>query len=191
MLPKFSDVKLYALGLLEPVIVPLFHALWCHARDTHKANYFLGHRILQCPFDLQLYQELIYREKPAFVLQTRIFGGGSLVYFASLLDLMGAPPSALVIGVDIILSDEAKKISHPRIRMIEGGSTDQSTVEKIKAILPPGNGLVILDSDHSQKHVAGELEIYPQFVGVGSYLVVEDTNVNGNPVFPGHGPGPY
>ncbi len=51
--------------------------------------------------------------------------------------------------------------------------------------------MVILDSDHSQAHVARELEILAPYVTPDSYLIVEDTNINGHPTYPSFGPGPF
>jgi cephalosporin hydroxylase len=176
--------------LFKSDIVNRFNCLYSSSRHSWRKNKFLGYPILQCPFDLQIYQELIFEQRPPFILETGVAAGGSLLYFASILDLIGADPSSLVIGVDIVLSDKAKTLNHPRIRLVEGSSIDPGTIDRIKALLPAPAGMVILDSDHSRNHVLTELRLYRQFVAVGSYLVTEDTIVNGRPVRPFYGPGP-
>lgn len=171
-------------------IVAAFHHIWYNSPDTWPKNTFLGKKILQNPMDLQIYQEIIHKRRPNFILQTGVEGGGSILYFAKMLDIIEADPSCKVIGVDINLQDEAKVIYHPRVILLQGSSTDPKTIERIDEIVGNNKGMVILDSDHRGAHVASELQMYNKYVASGQFLVVEDTNINGHPVAPGFGYGP-
>lgn len=168
-----------------------FHRAYYGMPATWKDMWYFGHRVFQYPGDLWLYQQIIYHTRPAYIIQTGVAGGGSLLYFAHMLDLLGADKTAVVVGIDVSLSPSARQLQHSRIHLIEGNSTDAQTVQRVAALLPPGQGLVSLDSDHSCAHVRQELDLYQQFVGPGGYLVVEDTNLNGHPVWSTYGAGPY
>ena len=91
----------------------------------------------------------------------------------------------------IELSKKAKEIKNDRVILFEGSSTSDEVVSKIKEYTQDKKGIIILDSDHSETHVLNELSIYKDFVLKDCYMVVEDTNLNGNPVHPKFGPGPY
>ena len=183
--------QIMSVVLLKPLTARVFHILYYHSSDLWPENQFLGFPILQSPMDLQLYQEIIYALRPECIIQTGVARGGSILYFASLLDMIKAPPDVCVVGIDIALSEKSKTIVHPRVKLIEGDSVAASTIDAIKAIVGERKGLVALDSDHSEAHVSKEIALYQRFVAERNYMVVEDTNINGHPVAPFSGPGPY
>lgn len=147
--------------------------------DTH----WLGVPISKLPSDLFLYQEIIYELKPDLIIECGTFYGGSALYLASILDLIG---KGHVLTIDVF--PQPNRPSHDRITYLTASSVSVTAVQKILSMRKPDDViLVILDSDHSKEHVAKELLLYKSIVTTGSYIIVEDTSINGNPVSPDWG----
>lgn len=169
-------------------IIDAFHRLFYDSwafDQTWAAAEWLGTRIFKCPLDLFVYQEMIHEIRPDVIVETGTACGGSALFLASMFDLVG---NGRVITIDTLSRERPK---HDRVTYLLGSSTSaeiQAEVER--RIGPTDQVMVILDSDHSAQHVLAELRAYSKHVSVGSYLVVEDTNVNGHPVEPDFGPGP-
>ena len=150
---------------------------------------FLGVKTLKCPLDLWIYQEIIYRTEPDIIIECGVHCGGSSLYLASLCDLMGR---GKVLACDITLQHVHPKVrSHQRIELFEGSSIDPTIHGEIAGRGQGGCTMVILDSDHSEQHVSEELRLYAPLVTPGCYLICEDTNINGHPVFQDFGAGPF
>jgi len=153
------------------------------ASGKYRYNYhftWLGRPVIQFPQDLIAIQEVIWAVKPKYVVETGVAHGGSLVFHASILELLGGERE--VIGVDIeIRSHNRSAIEvHPlakRIHLIEGSSIDSKTVQAVRDRVKGGPVLVILDSMHTHDHVAKELELYSPLVKAGSYVIVMDTGI--------------
>jgi cephalosporin hydroxylase len=154
--------------------------LWLKVGWNQKYSYtftWLGVPIIQLPEDLIRYQEIVARLKPDVIVETGIAHGGSAIFSASLCRLIG---KGRVIAIDIRIrpSNRAAIENHPLgdlITLIEGSSTAPNVVEKVKALIRPGESvLVVLDSDHGHAHVSGELAAYAPLVTPGSYIVATD-----------------
>ena len=152
--------------------------------DTNNLSWF-GYMAVKNPCDMWMYQELLVRTRPDFVIQTGTFCGGSALFLAMILDLLG---HGRVISID--MAANPKLPTHPRLTYVLGSSTDPEVVDHISKQVGSGRAMVILDSDHSEAHVYDEILAYSPFVQIGDYLIVEDTNVNGHPIYPDYGPGP-
>jgi cephalosporin hydroxylase len=161
---------------------------WIISTATYRYTYnftWLGRPVIQFPQDLLAMQEIIWRVRPDLIIETGIAHGGSLIFYASMLELLGGDGEVIGIDIDIRVHNRAEVERHAmyrRIRMIEGSSTDVDVVEQVKSI---ANGkeriMVVLDSNHSHAHVRHELQLYSPLVTRGSYLVVFDTVVEDMP----------
>ena len=154
--------------------------LWVAVGWVRKYSYgfsWMGRPIIQLPDDMVRIQEAIFAARPDTIIETGVAHGGSLIYYASLFEALG---HGRVIGIDVEIrpANRAAIEAHPmfrRISLVEGNSIAPSTVEQVKALLKPGETvMVILDSNHSKAHVAGELAAYADLVTKGQFLLVQD-----------------
>jgi cephalosporin hydroxylase len=155
-------------------------------RTKYSYNFsWMGRPIIQYPQDIIAMQEIIWNVKPDLIVETGIAHGGSLIFYASMLELLGGDGKVLGIDIDIREHNRREIEKHPmfkRITMIEGSSVDKNVVEKVRKYAQGKKRvLVCLDSLHTHDHVLRELEAYTSLVTIGSYCVVFDTIVEDLP----------
>ncbi|MBZ5564055.1 MAG: cephalosporin hydroxylase family protein [Acidobacteriia bacterium] len=164
-----------------------FHQWYFYAAGTTWLNTrWLGVPTEKCPLDMWVYQEIIYETKPDVIIDSGTYKGGSALFFASMCDLLNR---GRVLSIDIYAYPDRPE--HKRITYLLGSSTSDEVLAKVKDAIRPGDKVMVcLDSDHHKAHVHNELRLYSSIVTVGNYLVVEDTDINGHPVYSRSGPGP-
>jgi cephalosporin hydroxylase len=152
-----------------------------HAADKYDYAYlwsWMGVPIIQLPADVMATQEVIWATRPDVIVESGVARGGSMLFMASLLELIG---KGKVIGLDIDIRPHNRDSieRHPiakRVRLFEGSSVDPAVLARVRAEIPKGASvMVVLDSDHSREHVLAELRSYGPLVTPGCYLVVADT----------------
>lgn len=154
-------------------------------KKTSKTKYsynfsWMGSPIIAYPQDMIAMQEIIWDLKPDLIIECGVAHGGSIIYYASLLNLIG---KGIVLGIDIDIREHNRKLieSHPmsnRIELIEGSSVSEVVYDEVKKISESKKKiLVCLDSNHTHDHVLKELELYAPLVSKDSYCVVFDTVV--------------
>jgi cephalosporin hydroxylase len=147
-------------------------------RNLWQGNTWLGFPILQWPTDMMVVQEIIFQQRPRIIVETGTHRGGSTVYYASLLRLIG---DGRVVSVDVEIPDAVRAAiaASPladRIVLVQGDSKAPEVVARVRDVAAgESNVLVVLDSDHSRAHVLAELRAYCDLAPVGGYLIAMDT----------------
>jgi cephalosporin hydroxylase len=164
---------------LRQAIIDQFHRLYYYDSDrTWRQTTYRGVPVLKSPLDLWVKQEILSIVRPDLIVETGTGDGGSAYYLADLCDTLD---QGRVLSIDI--EDNSDWPHHPRVTYLHGSSVDPIVVAKVAAMANEvDNVLVILDSDNSMDHVRQELDVYAPMIGLGSYVIVENTNVHGHPV---------
>ena len=143
--------------------------LYHHREILHDRCTWMGVKALKNPCDAWIYQEILHEVRPDVVVEVGSNEGGSTLFLAHLLDLIG---HGSIVSVDI---DRSRfHVKHPRISLVTGDSSAPETVAQVAALCEGKRGLVIHDADHNKEPVLRDLRAYHRFVAVGSYLIVED-----------------
>ena len=176
----------------ETSVIENFQALY-ERHKIHQKQRFFGVRFGQDPFDAFVIQEVLMEVKPDLIIKTGSNSGGSALWLSFLMEHIR--PECKIVTIEAIEGgisywhEHFKQASDPRSHVlwktrvfaIEGYSTDPSVVGFIEKefISQASVVLVILDSDHGEKVVREEIQTYSRLVSIGSYLVVEDTWIDG------------
>ena len=155
---------------------------WMIHADKYKYTYnytWMGRPIIKFPNDMVIQQELMWNCKPDLVIETGIAHGGSIIFTASMMEMMGIDGEVVGIDIDIRPHNRREIESHPmykRITMYEGDSVSEPILTQVRSHLQGKSSvMVILDSLHSHDHVLKELVAYSSMTSVGNYCILPDT----------------
>lgn len=172
---------------IEAPVERLFYSALLLKTSNFTRVRWLGQPILQNVSDLWTVQETIADLRPSLIVETGTNRGGSSLFYAHLLDLLGS--DGRIVTIDIARQHELR---HPRITYLLGDSASDPVAAQVRAMAADAAGpvFVILDSDHSRDHVAKELAVYSPLVTPGSYVMVQDGSIDTMSYFKGDRPGP-
>jgi len=162
--------------------------IWVREIARHRYAYnfsWLGRPLIQFPQDMVAIQELIWKIRPEVIIETGVAHGGSLIFSASMLELLGEDGFVVGVDIDIRAHNRAEIEKHPlskRIKLVQGSSIDEGIAAQVRELVAGKKRvLVILDSNHTHEHVLEELRLYSPLVRAGSYLLVYDTLIEDMP----------
>jgi cephalosporin hydroxylase len=167
-------------------VIRRFHELWYNKfKDDWSPNSWMGVPTAQNPMDVWITQEILTEVKPDFFIEAGSWRGGSALLWATLLEQLN--PASRVITIDIEDHLEAARqvpLFQRRVDFLLGSSIDPAIVSSIAKRVRGKKVVILLDSAHFRRHVIQELRLYSPMVSQGSYLIVQDSNINGHPVLP-------
>jgi cephalosporin hydroxylase len=179
----------------------LYQPTGTEAEEYHKWYYntfvwnktkWLGVDTWKSVSDMWNYQEILSELKPSLIIEFGSNRGGSALFFAHVMQRLGHPFKVLSVDINHAILDPAA-VDDPDILFVESSSSAPEIAEQIQRLQQefPGTVFAILDSNHHRDHVLAEMKLLRPLLSSGDYLIVEDSCVNGHPVLPGWGPGPY
>src|ERR1051326_1293074 len=171
----------------DPEVTAAARALFlgsCRYRYSYNFRW-LGRPIIQYPQDIVAAQEIIWNTRPDLIIETGVAHGGSLMFYASMLELLGGDGRVVGVDIEIRKHNRIEIEAHPmfkRIAMIEGSSIDEEVAQRVREMADGRKRvMVVLDSNHTHEHVLSELRFYSTLVTKDNYLIVFDTVVEDMP----------
>lgn len=184
----FAEVAANVEGMRADADLQGLSRIWMRQITPYKYAYnftWLGRPIIQLPQDMIAIQEAVWDVKPELIIETGVAHGGSLIFSASLLELIGGAGEVIGVDIDIRPHNRREIEGHPlarRIKLIEGSSVAADVIARVREVARGKHRvLVILDSNHTHSHVLEELRLYSGLVTKGSYMIVLDTLIEDMP----------
>jgi cephalosporin hydroxylase len=165
---------------------------WYFGTLTWQTTTWMGVKCWKSISDMWNYQEILSELKPSLVIEFGTAFGGSALFFATTMRQIGQPFKVLSVDISHKLLDPTAR-QDSDILFVKSSSTDPAVADRIERLKGefPGPIFAILDSDHTRDHVLAEMKLLRPLLSAGDYLIVEDSSINGHPVLPGWGPGPF
>lgn len=149
--------------------------LYYHQNNLHFNQKHRGLIMIKNPFDLVVYEEIIWELKPTVIIEIGNMNGGFSLWLSDHMRMTGIDGKIITIDLSSGGDTNLHDFKSDKFISIIGNCNDIEVINKVKSHISKEDVvLVIEDSAHTLENTLSVLENYKNIVTVGSYLIIED-----------------
>lgn len=149
--------------------------LYYHQNNLHFNQKYRGLNMIKNPFDLVVYEEILWELKPTVIIEIGNAFGGFSLWLSDRMKTIGIDGKFITIDLNSTGDTNFQDFKSDKFISIIGNCNDPEVINNVKSHLGKDDKVLIIeDSAHTFENTMQVLENYKEIVTIGSYLIIED-----------------
>lgn len=146
-----------------------------HQDNLHFNQRYRGIKMIKNPFDLVVYEEILWDVRPSVIVEIGSQQGGFAFWLNDRMRLIGQDCKIVTVDIKEDAKNNLEGINYKNFIHVVGDCNSSRTIERVsKEIRQNDKVLIIEDSSHTYENTYNALCSYNHLITPGSYFIIED-----------------